>query len=566
MPSSLARTFALGASAFVFTTGAASAATTVAAVPRAAFSDLGRAPAGVRLELALTLAYRNVALLHQLERLQRDPASPAYARWLSNAEFADAFAPTPAQYARVAATLRGAGFTVTQTFANRTVIDASGTVGAAEKLFATEIHRVLQPGRGERYVNIRPAPAPPALEGLITSVDGLHDLSVVRSAIARVRPRAGAQFEDDLEPDAAGQPLKGPVSGETHQSGFGPLAFSAGYDLPQQHEIEPRRYYDGSGRASGVVIDADFLDSDLAAFLRYFKVTRDGPATTRVAIDGGPPGGDGSPDSLETTLDVETIVSNAPGTALYVYEFPSFDNTAYITDAYNRVVSDNIVDTANSSFGGCETSIGASTDRAWDQIAEQGAVKGITFHASSGDGGSDGGCVSAPASGPHFVAVGGTSLSVTAKGKYVSESAWSGSGGGVSTVFSLPSFQAGVPNTIASGRNVPDVAFDANPSTGAAFYYGGSWDTAYDPLGGTSLSSPIFGAALTEIDQLLGTRSGYFNPALYAFFAKNGYGSKKSPYFHDVTSGGNGEYKALTGYDQVTGIGSLDVFNTGEAL
>ena len=84
------------------------------------------------------------------------------------------------------------------------------------------------------------------------------------------------------------------------------------------------------------MIDADFVDSDLSGFLADFNVVRTGPATNRIKIDGGPPGGDGSPDSLETSLDVETIVSNAPGTALSVYEFPSFNNLQYITDAYTQ--------------------------------------------------------------------------------------------------------------------------------------------------------------------------------------------------------------------------------------
>ena len=498
--------------------------------------------------------------------MQRDSASPLYRHWLTNAEFNDAFAPSAAQYALVATTLQRAGFTIAGTFPNRTVIDVTGPVAVAEKAFGTEIHRVNQPGFGERFANVRPAVAPAAIASLVRSVDGLHDLDLVHTDLARVQPNQQLPAPDFSSPDLVGQPLKGPVSSVTHLAGFGPLAFSEGYNLPQQHKIKKGTYYTGTGRVSGVVIDADFLDSDLTGFLSYFSVTRTGPATTRVAIDGGPPGGDGSSDSLETTLDVETIVSNAPGTALYVYEFPSFNSLSYITDAYNKVVSDNFVDTANSSFGGCETGIGSTTAQAWDSIAAQGEAKGITFHASSGDSGSDGGCVEAPASGPHFVAVGGTSLSVSSKGKYTSESAWNGSGGGVSTIFPLPSYQSGVTNVITSGRNVPDVAFDANPQTGTAFYYGGTWNTAYNPLGGTSLASPIFGASLTEIDEILGTRAGYVQPTFYAFFQSKGYGSGKSAYFHDVTSGSNGEYKALTGYDQVTGIGSIDVFDAAKGF
>ncbi len=482
--------------------------------------------------------------------MQSDPTSPLFGHFLSNEQFNTNFAPSAADYVRVANLLQQNGFRVTQTYTNATVIDAVGTVGAANRLFSTDIHRVNQAGYGQRYANALPAHEPAALRGLIVDVGGLSTLTLVHTHLATMQPHPGI-----VAPDNAGPPLKGPVSSKTGASGFGPLAFSQGYLFPEQFKTKSGKYYDGTGRKSGVVIDADYLDSDLAAFLKYFNVTRTGPTTVRIPIDGGPPKGNGSPDSLETALDVETIVSNAPGTALYVYEFPNFNSDQYITDAYNKVVSDNFVDTANSSFGGCETQqTGAA--KAWDKIALQGASKGITFHASTGDSGSAGGCASAPASGSHFAAIGGTSLAVSNTGTWSSEVGWSGSGGGVSKIFTLPAWQKSVKNIIATGRNLPDVSFDANPNTGAAFYYGGTWNTAYNPLGGTSLSSPLFGAALTEVDQYTGKRAGLEAKTLFTFWKAKGYGSGSSIYFHDITSGNNGQYTAKAGYDQVTGIGS----------
>jgi kumamolisin len=555
---SILSAFAFGAGTFALLTAAAPATvlspTVVADVPHVALSDLGLAPANGRISIALTLNYRNRALLDQITELQIDETSPLFEHWLTPQQFNDSFAPTPAQYAQVARTLQRAGFTITNSYANRTVIDATGTVGAAERLFDTEIHQVMQPGVGRRYANVRPAVVPAELGSLVLNVDGLHDLQLVHTHIATVRPHGGG----GVNPQAAGAPLYGPTSSETGLAGFGPLAFSQGYDLPEQHAVGAG-YYDGTGRASGVVIDADFLDSDLSTFLSYFNVTRDGPATSRVLVDGGPPSGDQDGDSIETTLDVETIVSNAPGTALYVYEMPALSNQD-ITDSYNKVVSDNLVDTANSSFGGSELAIGKTTVEAWDSIAEQGGALGITFHASSGDSGSDGGAVEAPASSPHFVAIGGTDLSVDSNGNYTGETGWSGSGGGVSHVFPVPKYQKSITGVLKTGRNVPDLAFDADPYTGAAYYYGGSWNTAYNPLGGTSLASPIFGASLTETDEVLGARTGLAAVDIFAFFKKNGYGTTTT-YFHDITSGSNGEYRAGTGYDRVTGIGSTDAFN-----
>src|SRR4029077_20288214 len=108
-----------------------------------------------------------------------------------------------------------------------------------------------------------------------------------------------------VSPDSA--PVFGP------DGGYGPLAFIRSYDLPASNG------FTGTGHASGVATDADCLDSDLNSFLSYFRIHRTGPATKRVLVDGGPAPGNG-PDSIETALDVEQIVSIAPGTALYVYE------------------------------------------------------------------------------------------------------------------------------------------------------------------------------------------------------------------------------------------------------
>jgi hypothetical protein len=169
----------------------------------------------------------------------------------------------------VAATLQKNGFRVTQAYDNNTVVDAVGTVGAADKLFATDIHLVSQPGQGLRYANATPAHEPAALRGLLTSVSGLQTITVIKTAVATVPPRLGL-----IAPDLAGPPLKGPVSTATGLAGFGPLAFSQGYLFPEQFKNSASKYYDGTGRKSGIVIDADFLDSDLSAYLKYFRAPR----------------------------------------------------------------------------------------------------------------------------------------------------------------------------------------------------------------------------------------------------------------------------------------------------
>jgi len=520
--------------------------------------DAGAAPSHARLRLTLTLQYRNQAQLDRLVEEQTDAHSGRYRQWLSDAQFDASYAPSRATYSGVLRSLRAAGFRIENTFENRTVIDASAPVAAIDRYFRTSVHRVTEKS-GSDYLNVRPAYAPAELNGALLSVDGLDTVTVVHTDHLTVARGAGSKL-----PNASNSSLFGPVSSATGYRGYAPRAFSVGYDLPVEHLGSNSKPYDGLGRASGIAIDADFAESDLRAFLAYFKIARTGPATKRVLLHGGPAPGDGSGDSVEAVLDAEALVGSAPGTALSMYEIPSLKN-ASITDLYNRVVSDNTVDTLNSSFGGCEVDIGAKTVEAWSRLAEQGAAKGITFHASSGDSGGSL-CANAPASSPYFVAVGGTALTVGTGGTWAMEVAWDGSGGGISTVFPLPKWQAGTAGTVDRGRNVPDVALDANPDTGIAFYYTGTWNTNYNPLGGTSLSSPIFGAAVTEIDQFKNGRMGNGGSALFGAFKTAGYGSAPTPVFHDIVEGSNGPYDAVEGYDLVTGIGSVDAWNIAQNL
>lgn len=533
----------------------------VANVPQVVFRDIGNAPVGNILKIAITLRYRNSAQLDQIVELQSEKGSPLYRHWLSNEQFDAAFAPAPGDYVRAMRSLQRAGLRVTAAYANRTVIDAAGPVGAIERYFGTDIHRVVQPGSsGARYVNVSPAHAPIDLGDLVLSVDGLSTLAVVKTFHETVRGHAPGSAR---RPDAVGGPLYGPANTGNGLFGYGPLAFAEGYDFPVQHKSTTGTPYDGRTRKSGILIDADFLESDLLGFLQYFGISRTGPATTRVAIDGGPLPSAASAGAPEATLDAEALVGDAPGTAVYMYEIPQLA-TNNITDGYNKAVSDNLVDTLNSSFGGLEPQIGFTTAKAWDAIAEQGAAKGITFHASTGDEG--GGLADAPATCPHFVAVGGTTLNVDTGGKWAMETGWSGSTGAFSHVFPLPKWQQGVHGMVTTGRNIPDVAFDADPLTGMALYFGGSFNNQYDPVGGTSLASPILGAAIAEIDQIKGGRMGLAGEALFNLWKKDGYKKGTALYFHDITIGNNGVYYDVPGYDLVTGIGSVDFWNVAQEL
>jgi subtilase family serine protease len=556
-----------------------------ATVPHVAFRDLGHASPSTPVAIVVSLAYRNAAQLEQLIALQSDPRSPYYAHWLSSAQFNAAFAPTNAQYASVARSLQQNGFRVVRTYSNRSAIDAVGTVAVAERYFGTKIDRVQQPqSKLPRLANVRPAYVPAEVSGLVYAVSGLNELSIFRTAHEQAR-RNRETAEALRRYKAAQSDVFGPLSSLTSIPGYSPLAFTRAYDYP----ISQSAKYDGHGSTSGIIIDADFKNSDIASFLSYYKMKQPNPAIQRVVVEvdpSQPPAGadgDGG-DDLEATLDVESLLGTSPGTALTVYETTDFANpdanTALI-GAFNKVVAQNKVNSVNTSFGACEDG-DLTLDEAMDHAAEQGAALGITFHASTGDLGaySCGSLASevalgtvVPASSPHVVAVGGTTLLVDSTGHYEAETGWDGgslaygqSGGGVSDIFLLPPWQRGVPNLSPIARNLPDISFDADPDTGLALYYAGSWNTLYNPIGGTSLASPLFGGAVAQMVQVTGHRLGLAAEELFALWRSTGYAEGKTVYFHDSLIGNNSFYNAGPGYDNVTGIGSVDIWNTTQKL
>ena len=269
----------------------------------------------------------------------------------------------------------------------------------------------------------------------------------------------------------------------------------------------------------------------------------------------------------ETSLDVEWAHSIAPSATIVLVEANSSSLSDLLAGvSYARSIPN--VSVVSMSFGAGEF----STEAGYDSIfTTTPGHKGVTFVASTGDNGAynNGGSTPAiayPAASPNVVAVGGTTLNLS-NGAYSSETAWSGSGGGVSTVEPRPSYQ----NSVSANpyRAVPDVSMDADPNTGVSVYdsYDGATYDANGNLisvapwyqyGGTSLAAPLFAGVIAIGDQVrqpsdLPTLDGPTDtlPLLYGLKTLN-YQSN----YHDITSGSNGYYSAGQGYDVVTGLGS----------
>jgi kumamolisin len=197
---------------------------------------------------------------------------------------------------------------------------------------------------------------------------------------------------------------------------------------------------------------------------------------------------------------------------------------------------------------------------ALDSAAQDAAALGVTMCAAAGDNGSSDGVndganhVDFPASSPHILACGGTSLQ-SANGVITSETVWNdgaqggATGGGFSTQFPLPAWQAsaGIKPPSGGGRGVPDVAGDADPETG----YNVLVDGQKLVFGGTSAVAPLWSALIALLNEKLGKSLGFLEPTLYALPGTSGA-------FHDITKGSNGAFSAGPGWDAATGLGSPD--------
>ncbi|XES78225.1 MAG: hypothetical protein ACBZ72_04960 [Candidatus Bathyarchaeia archaeon] len=305
-------------------------------------------------------------------------------------------------------------------------------------------------------------------------------------------------------------------------SGYAPEEVRAAYHLPSDG---------GEGTTIAIIVayDAPTIQSDLTVFCQRYNLPQPTSENFEIHKMSAHTGTD-SGWASETALDVEWARAIAPQAKILLVEAPSpklSDMLEAIDYARNRpdVVS------ISMSWGDEEFSRQALFNE------HLTSTYGAVFFAASGD---DGAGVLWPSSSSNVVAVGGTTLNLNAEGLFVSETAWSKSGGGLSAYEAIPGYQA----TFGLGgfkRQVPDVAYHADPTTGYSVYNGGNWYR----IGGTSAGAPQW-AAIYALNQSASNTNLYQQ-------AKS---VDNATYFRDVTSGSNGAYTASAGYDLVTGLGT----------
>ena len=464
-----------------------------------------------------------------LDRLY-DADSPDYHRWITPTDFLAKFSPSQADVEAVRQHLESHGLTIQRVSDNRVLVQATGTGGQIEEAFAININ-VYKLGAETHYSNDRNPSVPASLKDVVESVAGLSSLETMHHASNFEQQPASTIF-------------------------YTPPQIASIYNFPSRlNTFHGKTIYDGTGETIAIATSYTYLTSDVDYFWTYFyQIERTG-TLTNICVNGCT-----STLSYEPTLDVESAGAQAPGANLIVYEIPS---SSFSDDdlLYSQIASDDSAQIVSTSWYACESNTGTSVMKTQDASFAQMATEGMTVFAISGDYGAYA-CDTThlnpafPGTDPNVTAVGGTTLNATSLFKYKSESAWACSGGGASTYFAKPTWQAGPGVPSSKKRDIPDIAFDADGNTGQDTYYQGAWYTGY----GTSYGAPnMAGYWALVLEALKGKRTGNVAPLFYKLGASSSYTTD----MHDVTSGSNGcsiasGYKATKNWDYTTGWGSIN--------
>jgi kumamolisin len=451
---------------------------------------------------------------------------------LSREEFAKAHATSTDDLAKVRKFAAEFGLQVKEENPARRSVLITGTVEAFSKAFETKLERYEHPTKGYYRGRTGTLTIPNELQSVIEGVFGLDN-----------RPQATPHFRVRK------------ATPHAQQASYDPTQVAQAYDFPTA--------VNGSNQSIAVLeLGGGFEPADLTAF--FSKLNLPVPRVSAIGVDGGsnaPTGSSSGPDG-EVDLDIEVAGSIAPAAQIGVYFAPNTDQgflDALTTAIHDTNLKPNVI---SISWGGPENTWTQQAMTAFDSAAQDAATMGITIFVASGDNGATDGDsngaleVDFPASCPHMTGCGGTKL-VLSGSTIKSEVAWNelshqegATGGGVSQFFPLPTWQqdANVPKAPnkQAGRGVPDVAGDADPTTGYNVVVDGSGMV----IGGTSAVAPLWAGLITLINQSLGQPVGFLNPLLYS--------PSVEATFHDIVSGNNDGYKAAPGWDPCTGLGSPD--------
>jgi kumamolisin len=485
---------------------------------------------------------------------------------LTTDELAERYGADPADIELVRHVLTSHGLEITALHPVTRRIKVAGTLGDLSSTFGTTLQQVSSPDYQGQPVTHRyrqgPLYVPAELHGVVTAVLGLD-----------TRPQAQPHF---FSPQ---------VTAATQRTSYPPNQVADIYNFPAGTA--------GTGQTIAVIeLGGGFTVSDVETYFGGLGIAV--PSITAVGVDGATnaPGSDPTSD-IEVSLDIDVIGAVAPHAAQVLYFTPNNGDQGFV-DAISEATQASRTPVAISiSWGQSEDSWTTQGLSAMNAAMADAAALGITVCAAAGHNGSTDGVndgehhVDFPASSPYALGCGGTKLLADpATGTRISEVVWNdlpsnhaAGGGGVSDKFLLPSWQAnaGVPARASrnisggepaggaehhprarsdqdTGRGVPDVAGNADPTTGYQIYSDGYAQV----VGGTGAVAPLWVALISRLAEAMGQPFGLIQPVLYAGITPG----VDVAGFSDITSGSNGAYAAGPGWDPCTGLGVPD----GETL
>jgi kumamolisin len=423
----------------------------------------------------------------------------------------------------------------------RRTVKLEGMAADLTRAFGTSLHRYEHEGHQYR-----------ARTGGIALP---HDLAAAVEAVLGLDNRPQAKRYYRLRPEKASGPAA--VKGTS----YSPRQIARLYRFPPD--------VTGSGQTIAILEQGGgYKPEDLKKYFSSLGIEQ--PQVISVSVDkaeNAPINRALSADG-EVMLDIEVAAAVAPGAKIVVYFAPNTSQglhnalTAAIHDKTHKPTIISI------SWGHAECNWTVQSMTAFDSAAQDAAALGITICAAAGDHGSsdnvaDGANhVDFPASSPHILACGGTTLR-SADGNITSETVWNdgvklgATGGGYSNLFALPAWQSSlrIQPPSGSGRGVPDVSGVADLKTGYKVLVDGKTLV----LGGTSAVAPLWSALIALLNEKRGTQLGFPHPVLYAI-------PRTAAAFRGITAGSNGAFAAAAGWNPATGLGSPSGENLLNAL
>jgi subtilase family serine protease len=518
------------------------------------------------MDIAVRLKLRNTAEMEQLEHDQQDPSSPSYHQWLTAEEFNARFGPTRADADTVAQWLKAEGFAVTGIDLDRHVITAKAN--AAVVAHALDVAIV---SNGTLFANTTDPAVPAVLAPLIANIEGLHNTFAVTPTLSGHRVIGPAESDNLSSPDLRTAP----------GGAFTPADLRTYYD-----EAALIKGGNAGTKAPDCVAlpeTSDLHGSSVNAFTTGFRLP---PVKLTKVYSSGRGIHDYNDAEIEAALDVEYAHLVAPATPIRLYVGGGVNN---LQDGITAAVMNNRCGVISISYAYCGQP-GSFFTETLGSLFSQAALQGQTVFVSSGDAGAAGlapngfGCssgdsvnVSEMSAEPDVTSVGGTQFEplYNAAGEDIStvedglDSAWNendgrflgATGGGISAVFTRPSWQNGIGVPSGSMRMIPDVALGASGSEPGYYIVTISGrKNLLEVVAGTSIAAPLWAGYTRLIAKAShGSRLGLMNPRLYEL---GNMGSESglidvvvgNNTFHGVTG-----YFAGPGYDMTTGWGSPDM-------